>query len=184
MQGCRGTLSCPPAIEFSPQPPLTLVPRPALPPAQVVGKFAEKRDPSLACVAYKRGQCDEALVECTNKNAMFKLQVGGAGRAQARAGRGACMRCYCLGRAACEQSQPPPAPPGQQVHGPASLGPPNVSPDKHPPCPPLRRATLWSAPTPTSGCLCWATTTSSAASSSTRWAGRGFGDIKNREGRQ
>lgn len=42
---------------------------------QVVGKFAEKRDPSLACVAYKRGQCDEALVECTNKNAMFKLQV-------------------------------------------------------------------------------------------------------------
>jgi clathrin heavy chain len=41
-----------------------------------VGKFAEKRDPSLACVAYKRGQCDEALVECTNKNAMFKLQVG------------------------------------------------------------------------------------------------------------
>lgn len=42
---------------------------------QVVGKFAEKRDPSLACVAYKRGQCDEALVECTSKNAMFKLQV-------------------------------------------------------------------------------------------------------------
>ncbi|PSC73488.1 clathrin heavy chain [Micractinium conductrix] len=41
----------------------------------VVGKFAEKRDPSLACVAYKRGQCDEALVECTNKNAMFKLQA-------------------------------------------------------------------------------------------------------------
>ncbi|PRW61204.1 clathrin heavy chain [Chlorella sorokiniana] len=41
----------------------------------VVGKFAEKRDPSLACVAYKRGQCDEALVACTNKNAMFKLQA-------------------------------------------------------------------------------------------------------------
>ena len=55
---------------------------PPLPPPQVVGKFAEKRDPSLACVAYKRGQCDEALVECTNKNAMFKLQVGrGGGRA-------------------------------------------------------------------------------------------------------
>ena len=48
----------------------------APPPKQVVGKFAEKRDPSLACVAYKRGQCDEALVACTNKNAMFKLQVG------------------------------------------------------------------------------------------------------------
>jgi len=42
----------------------------------VVGKFAEKRDPSLACVAYKRGQCDDALVACTNKHAMFKLQVG------------------------------------------------------------------------------------------------------------
>lgn len=41
----------------------------------IVGKFAEKRDPSLACVAYKRGQCDEALVECTNKNAMYKLQA-------------------------------------------------------------------------------------------------------------
>lgn len=40
-----------------------------------MGKFAEKRDPSLACVAYKRGQCDEALVECTNKNAMYKLQA-------------------------------------------------------------------------------------------------------------
>ena len=33
-----------------------------------------------------------------------------------------------------------------------------------------RRATLWSAPTPTSGCRCWATRTSSAASSLTRWA--------------
>lgn len=53
---------------------------------QVVGKFAEKRDPSLACVAYKRGQCDEALVECTNKNAMFKLQVG----------RGPCCVPACL----------------------------------------------------------------------------------------
>ena len=42
----------------------------------VVGKFAEKRDPHLACVAYKRGQCDDALVACTSKHAMFKLQVG------------------------------------------------------------------------------------------------------------
>lgn len=41
----------------------------------VVGKFSEKRDPSLACVAYKRGQCDDALVACTNKHAMFKLQA-------------------------------------------------------------------------------------------------------------
>lgn len=41
----------------------------------MVGQFAEKRDPSLACVAYKRGQCDDALVACTNKHAMFKLQA-------------------------------------------------------------------------------------------------------------
>lgn len=40
-----------------------------------VGKFAEKRDPGLACVAYKRGQCDDQLVACTNKHAMFKLQA-------------------------------------------------------------------------------------------------------------
>ena len=33
----------------------------------VVGKYAEKRDPHLACVAYKRGQCDEALLSCTNR---------------------------------------------------------------------------------------------------------------------
>ena len=41
----------------------------------VVGKFCEKRDPNLACVAYKRGQCDQALVECTSKNQMFKMQA-------------------------------------------------------------------------------------------------------------
>jgi tetratricopeptide (TPR) repeat protein len=41
----------------------------------VVGRFAERRDPGLACVAYKRGQCDDELVACTNKHAMFKLQA-------------------------------------------------------------------------------------------------------------
>eukprot|EP00211_Chloroparvula_japonica_P000498 CAMPEP_0119134882 /NCGR_PEP_ID=MMETSP1310-20130426/18147_1 /TAXON_ID=464262 /ORGANISM="Genus nov. species nov., Strain RCC2339" /LENGTH=1640 /DNA_ID=CAMNT_0007125725 /DNA_START=25 /DNA_END=4944 /DNA_ORIENTATION=+ len=41
----------------------------------VVGKYCEKRDPTLACVAYKRGQCDDALVECTNKNSLFKAQA-------------------------------------------------------------------------------------------------------------
>ena len=45
-----------------------------------VGKYAEKRDPNLACMAYKRGNCDDALVDVTNKNSMFKLQVGGCGR--------------------------------------------------------------------------------------------------------
>jgi clathrin heavy chain len=41
----------------------------------VVGKYAEKRDPHLACVAYKRGQCDDALIDCTNRNSLFKLQA-------------------------------------------------------------------------------------------------------------
>jgi clathrin heavy chain len=33
------------------------------------------RDPHLACVAYKRGNCDKELIECTNKNSLFKLQA-------------------------------------------------------------------------------------------------------------
>ncbi|KAF6255267.1 clathrin heavy chain [Scenedesmus sp. NREL 46B-D3] len=41
----------------------------------VVGRYAEKRDPNLACVAYKRGSCDDALIECTNRNSLFKLQA-------------------------------------------------------------------------------------------------------------
>ena len=41
----------------------------------VVGKYAEKRDPHLACVAYKRGQCDDELLSCTNRNSLFKLQA-------------------------------------------------------------------------------------------------------------
>uniref|UniRef100_A0A383W0X8 Clathrin heavy chain n=1 Tax=Tetradesmus obliquus TaxID=3088 RepID=A0A383W0X8_TETOB len=41
----------------------------------VVGKYAEMRDPNLACVAYKRGSCDDALIECTNRNSLFKLQA-------------------------------------------------------------------------------------------------------------
>lgn len=40
-----------------------------------VGKYAEKRDPNLACVAYKRGACDLALIECTNRHSLFKLQA-------------------------------------------------------------------------------------------------------------
>lgn len=41
----------------------------------VVGKYCEKRDPNLACVAYKRGQCDMELVAVTNKHSLFKLQA-------------------------------------------------------------------------------------------------------------
>jgi clathrin heavy chain len=42
--------------------------------SKVVGKYCEKRDPNLACVAYKRGKCDIELVEVTNKNSLFKMQ--------------------------------------------------------------------------------------------------------------
>ena len=41
----------------------------------VVGRYAEKRDPNLACMAYKRGSCDEAMIELTNKHSMFKNQA-------------------------------------------------------------------------------------------------------------
>ena len=40
-----------------------------------VGKYCETRDPHLAFVAYKRGQCDLELVEVTNKNQLFKSQA-------------------------------------------------------------------------------------------------------------
>lgn len=43
--------------------------------SRVVGKYCEKRDPYLAFVAYKRGQCDFELVDVTNKNGMFKQQA-------------------------------------------------------------------------------------------------------------
>ena len=39
----------------------------------VVGKYSEKRDPNLACVAYKRGNCDDALVDCTNRHRFVHL---------------------------------------------------------------------------------------------------------------
>ncbi|KAG2382938.1 hypothetical protein C9374_004905 [Naegleria lovaniensis] len=43
--------------------------------SRVVGQYCEKRDPHLAFVAYKRGQCDLELVAVTNKNGMFKQQA-------------------------------------------------------------------------------------------------------------
>jgi len=43
----------------------------------VVGKFCESRDPMLAVVAYKKaeGECDDQLIEVTNKNGFFKDQA-------------------------------------------------------------------------------------------------------------
>jgi clathrin heavy chain len=43
--------------------------------SKVVGKFAESRDPHLAYIAYKRGQCDLELLEVTTKNGLFKNQA-------------------------------------------------------------------------------------------------------------
>lgn len=43
--------------------------------SKVVGKYCEKRDPYLAFLAYKRGNCDAELLEVTNKNGLFKHQA-------------------------------------------------------------------------------------------------------------
>jgi clathrin heavy chain len=44
---------------------------------KVIGKFCEDRDPHLAVIAYKRnpGQCDAELIECTNKNSLYRIQA-------------------------------------------------------------------------------------------------------------
>ena len=36
--------------------------------SRVVGRYCEKRDPHLACVAYERGQCDEDLIKVSMKS--------------------------------------------------------------------------------------------------------------------
>ncbi|KAG8146272.1 putative Clathrin heavy chain protein [Naja naja] len=41
----------------------------------VVGKYCEKRDPHLACVAYERGQCDLELIKVCNENSLFKSEA-------------------------------------------------------------------------------------------------------------
>ncbi|KAL6066534.1 Clathrin heavy chain [Balamuthia mandrillaris] len=43
--------------------------------SRVVGKYCENRDPHLAFVAYKRGLCDDELIDVTNKNQLFKNQA-------------------------------------------------------------------------------------------------------------
>lgn len=40
-----------------------------------VGKYCEKRDPSLAFIAYEKGQNDLELINVTNENAMFRNQA-------------------------------------------------------------------------------------------------------------
>jgi len=43
--------------------------------SRVVGKYCEKRDPHLACVAYERGQCDHELIDVCNENSLFKSEA-------------------------------------------------------------------------------------------------------------
>jgi len=40
-----------------------------------IGKYCEKRDPSLACIAYTKGQNDLELISITNENSMFRAQA-------------------------------------------------------------------------------------------------------------
>ncbi|CAH1801405.1 unnamed protein product [Owenia fusiformis] len=42
--------------------------------SKIVGKYCEKRDPHLACVAYERGQCDHELIKVCNENSLFKSE--------------------------------------------------------------------------------------------------------------
>jgi len=43
--------------------------------SRTVGNYCEKRDPYLTFVVYKRGHCDQELIEVTNKNNLFKHQA-------------------------------------------------------------------------------------------------------------
>ncbi|GAV05648.1 hypothetical protein RvY_15748 [Ramazzottius varieornatus] len=43
--------------------------------SRVVGKYCEKRDPHLACVAYERGLCDAELIKVCNENSLFKFEA-------------------------------------------------------------------------------------------------------------
>ncbi|CAK9299457.1 unnamed protein product [Gordionus sp. m RMFG-2023] len=42
--------------------------------SKVVGKYCEKRDPHLACIAYERGHCDLELIQVCNENSLFKSE--------------------------------------------------------------------------------------------------------------
>ncbi|KAL5477697.1 hypothetical protein EMCRGX_G024525 [Ephydatia muelleri] len=43
--------------------------------SRIVGRYCEKRDPHLACVAYERGQCDQELIKVCNENSLFKMEA-------------------------------------------------------------------------------------------------------------
>ncbi|KAK2960627.1 putative Clathrin heavy chain 1 [Blattamonas nauphoetae] len=41
----------------------------------VVGKYCEKRDPRRAVLCYRKGNCDEQMIDLTNRNQLFKEQA-------------------------------------------------------------------------------------------------------------
>ncbi|XP_040859504.1 clathrin heavy chain 2 [Ochotona curzoniae] len=43
--------------------------------SSVVGRYCEKRDPHLACVAYERGQCSLEFIKVCNENSLFKSEA-------------------------------------------------------------------------------------------------------------
>jgi clathrin heavy chain len=43
--------------------------------SKVVGRYCEKRDPHLACIAYERGSCDMELIKVCNENSLFKSEA-------------------------------------------------------------------------------------------------------------
>uniref|UniRef100_H0WIF6 Clathrin heavy chain n=1 Tax=Otolemur garnettii TaxID=30611 RepID=H0WIF6_OTOGA len=43
--------------------------------SRVVGRYCEKRDPHLACIAYEQGQCDLELIKVCNENSLFKSEA-------------------------------------------------------------------------------------------------------------
>ncbi|XKL64875.1 hypothetical protein PGB90_004961 [Kerria lacca] len=43
--------------------------------SKIVGKYCEKRDPHLACIAYERGHCDRELINVCNENSLFKTEA-------------------------------------------------------------------------------------------------------------
>ena len=40
--------------------------------SKVVGECCEKRDPQLSFLAYKRGMCDDELVDVTNRHGLYE----------------------------------------------------------------------------------------------------------------
>lgn len=49
--------------------------------SHVVGRYCEKRDPHLACLAYERGQCDLELIKVGSRSTLLGVALASWGRA-------------------------------------------------------------------------------------------------------